>query len=180
MTIPFVLERRTDGPPQTTNDFLRLPQEPRAAMRKLRKDHATVAEWRKWASWQPDVLGWVRVAGPVEVEIYALRKRGGRIDCGAPYLLAKAMIDGLTDAEFLPGDHSEVVRKEINAGPLVLGYYGIRLVIREIEGITLDMDVPRSTGRTRPGGGRTRTVHSSAGGITLSGGSPLVDGNVGG
>lgn len=177
MSIPYVLERRTDKPPPTTNQFLSFPSEPRAATRKKAMDHRTVAEWREWASWQPEALGWDTVPGVVEIEYWSLRKRAGRIDCKAPLLIGEAMVDGLVDAKFLPDDQYKIVRREILCGPLVIGYYGVRLVIREVEGVTLDVDVPRPAGRTRPARGpRTRTVHTPAGGVTLSG-DPLVDGN---
>lgn len=176
--IPWVLERKTDTPPQTTNQFLSFPQkDPRAAQRKKARDHKIVKEWRKWASEQPEALGWNTSPGVVEVEYWSLRKRGGRIDCKAPLVLGEAMLDGLVDARFLPDDRSEIVRREHLCGPLVVGYYGIRLVICQVEGVTLDMDVPRPVGRTRPArGARTRSVHTPAGGVTLSG-TPLVDGN---
>lgn len=178
MSVEWKLERRTDEPPTTTNKFLSFPQkDPRAAIRKKHMDHKITKEWREWASGQPTALGWDTVPGVVEVEYWSLRVRAGVIDCGAPYLLGKAMLDGLVDAKFLPDDQYKIVRREILCGPLVIGYYGVRLVIREIEGVTLDMDVPRPAGRTRPGRDtRTKTVHTPAGGVTLSG-SPLVDGN---
>jgi hypothetical protein len=182
-SIPWVLERRTDKPPRTTNDFLAFPpaKDPNVLIRKHRADRREIEQWRKWAKGQPEALGWNTSPGAVEVEYYSLRKRGGRIDCKAPLVLGEAMLDGLVEAKFLTDDRSEIVRREILAGPLYLGYYGIRLVIREIEGVTLDMDVQRPTGRTRPTTrtkARTRTVHTPAGGITLSG-TPLVDGSVG-
>jgi hypothetical protein len=178
-SIPWKLERRTDGPPPTTNGFLSFPSEEKAARRKKAMDHRTVSEWRKWASEQPKILGWDTSPGVVEVEYWSLRRRAGRIDCKAPLLIGEAMLDGLVDAKFLPDDQYKIVRREILCGPLVVGYYGVRLVIREVEGVTLDMDVPRPTGRTRPTvKARTRTVHTPAGGVTLSG-IPLVDGTAG-
>lgn len=178
-SIPWVLERRTDGPPPTTNGFLSLPQNPKDAARKKAMDHRTVKEWRKWAAGQPEILGWDTSPGAVEIEYWSLRRRAGRIDCKAPLLIGEAMLDGLVDAQFLADDQYKIVQREILCGPLVVGYYGVRLVIREVEGVTLDLDVPRGPGRTRvPRGTRTRTVHTPATGVTLTG-DPLVLGSAG-
>jgi hypothetical protein len=166
MTVPWVLERRTDGPPQTTNDFLRSPQEAKAAARKHHKDHATVAEWREWAGWQPKALGWDTVPGVVEIEHWSLRVRAWRIDTGAHYLLGKALVDGLVDAKFLSDDEYRFVAEERLKGPLVVGYYGIRLVIREIEGVTLPLQVARPAGRVRTATRRTRKIPSTLTGET--------------
>lgn len=165
MSIPWVLERRTDDPPPTTNQFLSFPQkDPRAAIRKKAMDHKIVKEWREWASWQPKALGWGTVPGVVEIEYWSLRARPGRIDTSAPYLVGKAMVDGLVDSGFLSDDQYKIVAREHLCGPLVVGYYGVRLVIREVEGVTLDLDVPRPADRTRPAARaktRTRTVPTS-------------------
>jgi hypothetical protein len=171
-----LLERRTDTPPQTTNDFLRIPQDPRKAARKLHKDHATVADWREWASWQPAALGWDAIPGVVEIDYWSLRIRAGRIDTSAPYLLGKAMVDGLVDARYLTDDQYKIVQVEHLRGPLVVGYYGIRLVIREVEGVVLPVDVKRPAARRPRLPRATRAVHTPVAGITLTG-SPLIDGD---
>jgi hypothetical protein len=177
--IPWILERRTEDPPPTTNNFLSLPQkDPRAALRKKARDHKIIKEWRGWASEQPEALGWQTCPGVVEIEYWSLRQRAGRIDTSAPYLIGKAMVDGLVDAKFLADDQYKIVVREHLCGPVVVGYYGVRLVIREVEGVTLDLDVPRPVGRTRPSRStsKSKTVRTPAGGITLTGGIPLVDG----
>jgi hypothetical protein len=112
-SIPWVLERQTDKPPRTTNDFLAFPpvneknvKSVKALIGKHRADRREIEQWRKWAKEQPDALGWTTSPGVVEVTYYSLRKRGGRIDCKAPLVLGEAMLDGLVEAKFLPDDRS--------------------------------------------------------------------------
>ena len=135
----WVLERRTARAPLTTNGYMRDPHGygPKAGKILAAKKHAdydVTEEWRKWAAAEYADRLWTPASGPVAVEVRALRKgrRNERIDVSAMFILAKAVIDGLTDAEMWPDDNDTVVEEMRLLPHLVVGEYGVRLTIREL------------------------------------------------
>lgn len=154
----WTLERVTDKAPLTTNRLLstRSPRWRGACQ-------ATVKDWRRWAHDQAHERGWERHNGPVTVTYQYLRKtRTSRpIDTAASYLLGKAMLDGLVDANVLPTDSDDVVRSEHLISHAVAGHYGIRLVMRELA----VADPVRSS----------LDVRTPASGVTLTGTTPLIE-----
>lgn len=148
----WTLERRTDGPPLRTNQLLST-----GSLVWVRACRATIKRWRKWAADEAERLGWEPYDGPVTVTYQYLRGKPtrARIDCAAPYLLGKAMLDGLVDARVLPDDHDGIVRGErLIPHDDTAGAWGIRLVMREIN---VADGVRSATDMRTPAGGLTLT-----------------------
>lgn len=102
--------------------------------RQLFRIHAETKDWRAWAkkTAQDEDMQPMRV--PVTVTATHLRKnRGAMPDTGAPILAVKAVIDGLVDAGVLPEDGPSVVRRLVFEAPEVVGFHGLRVVVREVE-----------------------------------------------
>jgi hypothetical protein len=132
----WILERRVETAPLTTNRYLKDPHNPRGLWGKKQKDHRTIAEWRGWAAGEYADRLWKPAIGPVEIDVQACRTgRRGRetIDVEAAFILAKALKDGLTDAKMWPDDDDQTVRAMHLLPHIVTGWYGIRLTIREVE-----------------------------------------------
>ncbi|HEY6798143.1 MAG TPA: hypothetical protein VI248_25985 [Kineosporiaceae bacterium] len=117
------LERQTAKPPLTLNVGR---QRGEWARRK------ELAEWRKWAKEYAEGID--PIAGPVAVTAVHLRKTHASMpDVGAPILAVKAVIDGLVDAHVLPGDGPDIVQSLLFEQPLIVGYHGLRVIVRPIE-----------------------------------------------
>jgi hypothetical protein len=111
-----------------------------------------LADWRAWA--KAEAAGLAPIAGPVAVTVHHLRKsRASLPDVGAPILAVKAVIDGLVDAGVLPGDGPDVVRSLTFEAPEVVGWHGLRVVVRPIEQhATRDQPSPTTGPLALPGG----------------------------
>lgn len=89
-----------------------------------------LADWREWAAKEAD--GLPGIIGAVSVTVIHLRKNWAAMpDVGAPILAVKAVIDGLVDAEILPSDGPDVVRRLTFLAPEVVGYHGLRVTVLE-------------------------------------------------
>ena len=96
------------------------------------KRRREIRDWRTWAASEAD--GTPAMVGPVTVTVAHLRKtRASLPDLGAPFLAVKGVIDGLVDAGVIPSDGPDVVRRLTFEAPEVVGYHGLRVVVREIE-----------------------------------------------
>jgi hypothetical protein len=130
------LERRER--PRTVNDLIA------KTMHVRRRD---MKAWRDWARDEAVDQCLAPIAGPVEVSVLHLRKsRSGMPDVGAPLLIVKAVIDGLVDAHVLPGDGPDVVHSLTFERPVVVGYHGLRVVVRPVEQHATKDQPPPSTG----------------------------------
>ena len=90
-----------------------------------------LADWRAWAASEGEALG-VVWDHPVTVTAVHLRKhRGSMPDVGAPILAVKAVIDGLVDAGVLLEDGPAVVRRLVFEAPVIVGFHGLRVIVRE-------------------------------------------------
>lgn len=130
------LERETAHPPLTLNVGRQ-----RGEWARRRE----LAEWRKWSGENAAHLD--PIDGPVTVTVVHLRKtRASMPDVGAPILAVKAVIDGLVDAHVLPGDGPDVVTSLTFERPAVVGYHGLRVIVRPVEQHVTRDQPPPSTG----------------------------------
>lgn len=133
---PLWLERATPTSPRTVNDLI---------AKGMHERRRVMSEWREWAGWE--AKGHPPIAGPVTVTVLHLRKTHATMpDVGALFLIAKAVIDGIVDAKVLPGDGPDVVTSLTLEAPVVVGYHGMRVIVRPGEQhVTKDQPAP-STG----------------------------------
>lgn len=95
-----------------------------------------IADWKAWAATEENARA-VPIDGPVTVVVEELRlDRRWLPDTGAPYIAAKAMLDGLVQAKYLPGDGPDIVTELRFKAPLIVGVYGLRLTITSVPGGT--------------------------------------------
>lgn len=121
---PVWLERETEKPALTLN----IAKQSKATWRMTRE----IADWRAWAKRTAEALD--PIDGPVTVTVHHLRKTRASIpDVGAPILAVKACIDGLVDAKVLPSDGPDVVTSLTFLAPEVVGYHGLRIIVRPVE-----------------------------------------------
>lgn len=137
MTGPALwLERATPTSPRTVNDLI---------ARTMHERRRVMAEWREWAGWE--AKGHPPITGPVTVTVLHLRATHRTMpDVGALFLVAKAVIDGLVDAKVLPGDGPDVVTSLTLEAPVVVGYHGLRIIVRPVEQHVTKDQPPPSTG----------------------------------
>lgn len=134
------LERRTERPPLTLN----IAKQSKRTWGMSRE----IKDWRAWAKDEAERMGLERIDGPVSVTVVHLRRnRASMPDCGAPILAAKAVIDGLVEARVLKDDGPDYVAPLTFERPEVVGYHGLRVIIRPHEQFTT-RDQP-STGQIR-------------------------------
>lgn len=111
--------------PRTVNDLIAKAMHVRRRVMK---------EWREWAYWEATARLLRPITGLVDISAVHLREsRIGMPDVGAPLLIVKAVIDGLVDAHVLPGDGPSVVHSLTFESPLVVGYDGLRVIVRPRE-----------------------------------------------
>jgi len=93
-----------------------------------------LADWRAWAHRKAIDDGYPPLLGRVTVTVTHLRKtRASLPDLGAPMWALKGALDGIVDASVLPDDGPSIVTRLTFEVPEVVGYHGLRIVIREIE-----------------------------------------------
>lgn len=127
--------------PQTFNGLRVTPQYgskgARAMQAGARAIVDEIADWKTWAI-NADRALVVPIVGPVRVEVDHLRiNHAAAPDVGAPYVAAKALLDGLVKAGLLPdGDGPKVVRSLTFNGYTVAGIDGLRMTITSVPGGT--------------------------------------------
>jgi hypothetical protein len=129
------IERRER--PRTVNDLIAKTMHSRRRVMKA---------WREWAEAEATDQALAPITGPVTVTVLHLRpNRTGMPDVGAPLLIVKAVIDGLVDAHVLPSDGPDVVTSLTFEAPAVVGYDGLRVIVRPVERhVTRDQPIPPS------------------------------------
>jgi hypothetical protein len=123
VTAPVWLERQVR--PRTVNDLI---------AKTMHVRRRAMKEWRDWACWEATARHLPPITGLVDISAVHLREsRVGMPDVGAMFLVAKAVIDGLVDAKVLPSDDPGVVNSLTLEAPVVVGYDGLRIIVRPIE-----------------------------------------------